>query len=301
VQGSIGNREAVLVVNTQSRRGRRFYAPAKKELQRQGVRLAAAYPIRDASRIMAVVDEVAAKGCRFIIIGGGDGTVSSVMSSFAAKDVCLGLLPMGTANNFARANGIPLDLKSAAKVIARGSIAHVDLGQVDGRYFTNAVSIGLTSAIHRNSPDMIKRLLGRVGYLLVGALRFARHQAFRCRMRIDEETVEVDALDLRVVNGPFQGGIRIVDEASVQSGDLLVRIIKGPGKWALGRAWGHLVLGVRDDPLSIPTIRGRQIDISATPPQYVSVDGEVVTQTPVRISIAPGALQIIVPEAAKPG
>ncbi len=297
---SLESREAVLVVNTQSRRGERSYARAKRELRDQGVRLAAAYPVRDASRIPAVVEGIVAEGCRFVIVGGGDGTISSVMSSFAGQDICLGLLPMGTANNFARANGIPLDLEAAAKVIATGRIARVDLGEVDGKPFTNAVSIGLTSAIHRGSPDGIKRVLGRLGYLVVAARRFAQSRAFRCRLIVDGEAFEMEALDVRVANGPFQGGIRIVDEASVESGELAVRIVTGPSKWALGRAWGASVFGRPAAAHSVRTLRGRNIEISASPTQFVSVDGEVITQTPVRIAVMPAALQIIVPEAEGP-
>ena len=291
--------EAALVVNTQSRRGQAAYGPAKQELARQGIRVIAAYPVRDASRIAAVVDEAIAKGCRFVIVGGGDGTISSVMSSFANKDVCLGLLPMGTANNFARANNIPLDLTAAVGVIATGRMARVDLGTVNGRYFTNSVSIGLTSAIHRGSPDTIKRFLGRMGYFLVAARRFAQHRAFRCSIVVDGDAVDVEALDLRVANGPFQGGLRVVEQAGVSSGDLIVRIIKGSSKWVLGRTWGRLVWGKRGELQSVQTLRGQRIEISATPPQFVSVDGEVVTQTPVQISVAPGALHLTVPETTR--
>jgi YegS/Rv2252/BmrU family lipid kinase len=295
MQNSIGKHEAALVVNTQSRRGQKLYAPAKQELSRLGINLTEAYPVRDASRITAVVDEAISKGFRFIIVGGGDGTISSIMSSFATRDVCLGLLPMGTANNFARANGIPLDLKAAAEVIASGRIARVDLGQVDGKYFTNAVSIGLTSAIHRGSPDRIKRMLGRIGYLLIAGQRFVQHQAFRCDLRIDDRAIQVEALDVRIANGPFQGGMRILDEASVVSGDLIVRIIKGPTKWAIGRTWRNAILGKKDDPASVLVLRGHEIEISTTPAQYVSVDGEVLAQTPAQVSVIPGALQVIVP------
>lgn len=295
MRAPVKDRKAALVVNTQSRRGQRLYDPAKQELKRHGIDLAEAYPVRDASRITAVIDEVIAKGFRFVIVGGGDGTISSVMSSFAKQDVCLGLLPMGTANNFARANGIPLDLESAAAMMASGRIAEVDLGQVDGQYFTNAVSIGLTSAIHRGSPDTIKRYLGRIGYFMIAAQRFAQHHSFQGELDVDGRIVQLDALDIRIANGPFQGGIRVLDEADVESGDLIVRVVKGPTKWALGRAWKNAALRRPNDPQTIEILRGRKIGISATPLQYVSVDGEVVTQTPVQVSIVPKALQIVVP------
>lgn len=289
--------DAVLVVNTQSRRGQQLYAQAKSEIARRGINLSESYPVRDASRVPAVVAEAVAQGRRFIIVGGGDGTISSVVSSFANQDVVLGLLPMGTANNFARANGIPLDLAAAIEVLSTGKVAQVDLGRVDQTYFTNAVSIGITSSIHRGSPDLLKRRLGRVGYLLAAARQFSSCQSFDCRLVLDGAHKEMSALDVRIANGPFQGGRRVVTEADVGSGDLVVRVVTGSSKWNLGRAWLRNGMGRADNPALVQTFRAREIEVAAKPRQHVSVDGEVVTQTPVRVCIVPAALRLMVLES----
>jgi YegS/Rv2252/BmrU family lipid kinase len=289
-------RDAVLIVNTQSRRGQRLYATAKQDIARRGIRLAESYPVRDASRLPAVVAEAVAQGYRFLIVGGGDGTVSSAVSSLAHQDVVLGLLPLGTANNFARANGIPLDLAAAIEVLASGKVVQVDLGQVDQTSFTNAVSIGITSAIHRGSRDQVKRRLGRVGYLLAAARQLAACQPFECRLLLDDTPVTLSALDVRIANGPFQGGVRVVEEASLDSGDLVVRVIKAGSRWNLGRVWLSAGMGQGNNPARVQTFRAKTIEISAEPRQHVSVDGEVVTQTPVRVRVVPGALRLMVPD-----
>lgn len=287
--------DAVLIVNTQSRRGERLYATAKREIARRGIGLAESYPVRDASRIPAVVAEAVAQGHRFIVVGGGDGTVSSSVASLADRDVVLGLLPMGTANNFARANGIPLDLAGAVEVLASGRTAEVDLGRVEQTAFTNAVSIGITSAIHRGSPDRLKRHFGRIGYMIGAAKQFASFRPFRCRLLLDGRPVETDAIDIRIANGPFQGGLRVMKEAKVDSGDLAIRVIKARSPWALARVWMGAGSGRTADPNLVETYRAREIEISAALPQDVSVDGEVVTRTPVRIRVDPGALRLLVP------
>jgi YegS/Rv2252/BmrU family lipid kinase len=294
------HRDAVLIVNTQSRRGRQLYAEAKHAILRRGIKLAESYPVHDASRIPAVVAEAVAKGHRFIVIGGGDGTVSSAVSSLAdcdgaERDVVLGLLPMGTANNFARANRIPLDLEAAIEVIASGRVARVDLGRVDRTCFTNAVTIGVTGAIHRASPHGLKRRLGRLGYLLAAARQAAAFKPFACRLVLDGTVVEIDALDVRIANGPFQGGVRVVRELSVDSGDLAVRVIAARSAWDLGRVWMRSWMGRSDDPALVRMFRAREVEISAAPGQHVSVDGEVVTRTPVRIAVVPGVLRLMVP------
>ena len=292
--------EATLVVNTQSRRGLALYSRAKQELERQGVAFAEAYPVRDASRIAAVVEEAIGRGRRFIIVGGGDGTVSSIASLFAGKDIVLGLLPLGTANNFARGNRIPLDLAGAVRVMSEGRMRQVDLGRVDfghggGNVFTNAVSIGLSSAIHRGSPDPLKRAFGRAGYLMVALGQVRSSRPFEVRLELDGRTEHIQALDIRIANGPYHGGFPALPEASLDSGDLVVRVIKGPSPWALGQVWMRIVLGRPIDPSLVRIFRARRIEITADPAQFVSVDGEVVTRTPARISVMPGALRLMVP------
>jgi YegS/Rv2252/BmrU family lipid kinase len=222
-------RKAVLVVNTASHRGLRLYQEAKSELQRAGFDITA-YAVRDPARLPEVVTETIAQGSRFIIVGGGDGTISAVAGSLAYRKVAFGILPMGTANNFARGNDLPLEVKPAVAVLAAGHVATVDLGRINEGYFTNAVSIGLSSALHRSGPERMKKQFGRAGYLLAAARQFAVHKPFRCRLTHDGRTTEVEALDLRVANGPFYGSLRVVARADLHSGRLVARVIKGYSK-----------------------------------------------------------------------
>ena len=102
------SRRAVLVVNTRSRYGAHAYSEAKRLLAEPGITLDAAYPVRNAERLQAIVQEEIVKGRKFIILGGGDGTISSVVDHFAYASVVFGVLPLGTANSFARTLGISL-------------------------------------------------------------------------------------------------------------------------------------------------------------------------------------------------
>jgi diacylglycerol kinase family enzyme len=75
----------------------------------------------------------------------------------------------------------------------------------------------------------------------------------------------------------------------------VVRIIKGSSKWTLGRVWAGILMNERIDPACVETLNVREVDIDVTPQQFVSVDGEVVTQTPIRIAAVPRALHLVVP------
>ena len=139
-------------MNTRSRHGARAYSEAKRLLAEAGMALDAAYPVRDAERLPEIVREEIAKGRKFIIIGGGDGSISSVVDHFAYTSVVFGVLPLGTANSFARTLGIPLDLTGAIDVLVNGKVADVDLGKINEDYFANGSSIGMPAIVGRATP-----------------------------------------------------------------------------------------------------------------------------------------------------
>lgn len=220
-------RRAVLVVNTRSRRGERSYATAKRLLKEAGVRIEAAYPVRNAERLPDIVRSEIEKGRSLIIVGGGDGTVSSVVDDFAYRDVAFGLLPLGTANSFARTLGIPLDLAGAVEVIARGNVADIDLGAINGDYFANGAAIGLPSAIARATPHGLKRWPGRAAYPIVALNKLARLPAFECTVTVGDQSRTQRTLDIAIAISGYQGGALIAPDANVDDGRVVVQILKG--------------------------------------------------------------------------
>jgi YegS/Rv2252/BmrU family lipid kinase len=291
------SRRAVLVVNTRSRRGARYYSEAKHRLAEAGLTLDAAYPVRHAERLPQIVRQAIAQGHTFIIVGGGDGTISSVVDHFAYASGVLGVLPLGTANSFARTLAIPLDLAGAVDVLINGKVADVDLGKINEDYFANGSSIGLPAAVGRAVPHGLKRWFGRAGYLLVAANRFIRYKPFRCLVSIDGQETSFEALDVRIANGGYQGGVLVASEANVDSGEIVVHILKGTSKWRLVKEWARVALGAPLSPGDIEVVMTRELVINALPKQDVAIDGEVVTQTPIRVSVAHEALRLMAPRS----
>ena len=292
-------RRAVLVVNTRSRSGRDLYGEAKTLLEKKGLHLDAAYPVRHPVRLPEIVQGAIARGHRLVIVGGGDGTLSSVVDYFAYSDAVLGILPLGTANSFARALGIPLDLDGASEVLTGGGkVADVDLGKINDDYFANTAAIGLPALVGRNMPHNLKRYFGKAGYILVGAAHFLRHKPFR--IVLTDGRAEIarfdEALDILIANGPYQGGALVAGEANPESRDLVIRIVKGPRRSNLLRTWLSSVLNHRAVEFT-EIVRASDVVIETEPPHYVSIDGEVVTRTPVRVSVARQALLLMVPRA----
>jgi len=289
-------RRAVLVVNTRSRQAARAYSDAKRRLVEKGIALEASYPVRNAERLPEIVRDEIAKGSRFIIVGGGDGTVSSVVDYFAYTNAVFGLLPLGTANSFARTLGIPIDLPSAVDVLVDGRVADVDLGKINDDYFANGSSIGMPAIVGRSTPHRLKRWLGRGAYALVGAASFSHYAPFRCTVTVDGREHAFDALDIRIANGGYQGGVLVAPEAHLESGRIVVHILEGPSKWALAREWARVALDLPFAPGKTTVLQADGLTIATVPSQHVAVDGEVITRTPVDVSVARNALLLMAPK-----
>jgi YegS/Rv2252/BmrU family lipid kinase len=283
-------RSAVLVVNTRSRRGHRLFGEARQLLVARGMDLAGAYAVRNPARVPEIVADAVERGHRLVIVGGGDGTISSVVGCFAYRDAVLAILPVGTANSFARAVGVPLDLEQAVEVATGGKVADVDLGQINDNYFANAAAIGLPASIARSMPASLKRWLGRAGYLLVASTRLLRHHAFRCAVKWEAGSRSFEALEVRVANGEYQGGVRVADEASVESRDLAVQYIKGQSRASIARFWWKAAMGMPGRQDDVEVVRASEFVLECLPAQYVSIDGEPVTRTPIRARVARQAL-----------
>lgn len=290
-------RRAVLIVNTRSRKGERGYARAKHLLELAGVTLEASYPVRSAERLPEIVQAEVEKGRTLIIVGGGDGTISSVVDAFAYRATVFGLLPLGTANSFARSLEIPLDLEGAVDVIAHGKVADVDLGSINGDLFANGAAIGLPAAIARATPHSMKRWLGRLAYPLVALSRLANHPAFECTISADGLSRSVWTLDVAIAIGGHQGGAEVAPDANVDDGHVLVQVLKSASKRRFLARWTRIALRLptRSDDLEIT--KAASLTIACAPPQDVSIDGEVVARTPIDVGIAREALLMMVPQA----
>jgi YegS/Rv2252/BmrU family lipid kinase len=290
-------RRAVLIVNTRARSGASAYEEARQLLARRGFTLDASFPVQDPAGIPKLVTDTLAEGHTLVMIGGGDGTIGAAVNVLAGKDATCGLLPLGTANSFARSLDLPLDLDAAVEVLATGRTKEVDLGKINDRYFTTAVAIGLSSEIQRRKPDKIKSLLGRFAYPTIAGLVLPGFRPFTCTLTRDggERRDFPAALEVRIANAPYEGGIDAAPDASVTSGDLVVHIVTGSSKWRLVKTWGKIVMGLDPEGPGYETFRAKHLHIATDPPQYVNVDGDAALQTPIDVSIARKALRVIVP------
>ena len=186
------DRRAALVVNTRSRRGRRFYPSVRARLQAAGFSLLGSFPAGRAGGLGASLVAAMDLHPDLLVVGGGDGTISEAARCLAYHDIALGVLPLGTTNNFARTLGIPLDVPGAIGVLAAGKVADVDLGKAGEAVFANLVSTGLSSQVAAAVPHQLKRVAGRAAYPLTALAALPRHRPLRASITANGRQFTVD-------------------------------------------------------------------------------------------------------------
>jgi YegS/Rv2252/BmrU family lipid kinase len=302
LRNDAGARGAALIVNTRSRSGERAFFEAIDRLEELGVRLGATYPVRDPVRLPETVREVLHEGSghRLLILGGGDGSVSSVVDFLAHRDVVLGLLPLGTANDFARTLGIPAEVEKACETIAEGKVVDVDLGLAGDNYYVNVASIGLGVEATQALSPWLKKGVGPLAYPVAAVRAFLRHEPFSARLTFpegDHEAVEFGRLlQVAVGNGRFYGGGMVVaPQSGIDDRRLDIYAIEmGRHRDLIGVA-RYLKSGdfIRNE--SVGRFRTQRVRLETKPDLPINIDGELVARTPQGFSVARNALKVIVP------
>jgi len=289
-------KEAVLIVNTRSRRGQKLFVEAAAKLEAAGVRLIAKHSIRrPGDDLTPTMKAAVCSGAPMVIVGGGDGSLSCTVDEVVERDCVFALLPLGTANSFARTLGIPLDIDGAVRTIATGKRRRVDLGAIDGDYFANASSIGLSPMIACTIPQNLKKYFGRPGYLLWSIWCLARFKSFELIVEGADGVERLGALEVRIANGPYHGGIEVVDGAQVDSGEIVIEAVSGRARTTLASNWVRLLLGLPKKERQVRQFRGRSLKLATNPPLPISIDGEVLARTPVTVRVAERAIEVVVP------
>jgi diacylglycerol kinase (ATP) len=218
-----------------------------------------------------------------LAVAGGDGSIAPVAARAAAADVPLAVIATGTANDFARFAGLPLDVDAACRVAATETRERpVDLLRAGDRPFVNAASAGLSViAAHHARP--LKRALGPLAYA-AGALRAGvTARPLRCHVRADGAQVFAGPAWQVIVagTGAFGGGSEL-EEADPSDRLVDVAVLEaGPRLALVRRAWGMRRGGLSDQP-GVHHARATTVDVELPPGTRFNVDGEVCSVAPAR-------------------
>lgn len=241
------------------------------------------------------VNEALAAGYRQIVAGGGDGTLRDIAEAMAAQssEASLVLMPLGTANDFARAAGVPLEPAGALDLLDVAPSA-IDLGEVGGQVFLNMATGGFGSLVTANTSEDLKKVLGGAAYLFTGLSRFTELHAAYGELQGPDFHWSGDLLALGIGNGRQAGGGRVLcPQALVDDGLLDISILPAPQE-VVGTLKSLLSEGLGIDNMFIRA-RLPWIEIKASEGLYINLDGEPLEGDSLRFAVRPAALLVHLP------
>lgn len=246
----------------------------------------------DAGRL---VKEALAADYSHVVAGGGDGTLRDVAQAMvrASARMSLVLLPLGTANDFARAAGIPLEPDQALALLEVP--AHViDLGQVGEQVFLNMATGGFGSQVTANTSEDLKKVLGAAAYMITGLSRFSELSTASVELLGPDFHWRGDLLALGVGNGRQAGGGHVLcPQARVDDGLLDISILPAPQE-LLGTLRSLLSDGLG---LENMFVRARLpwVELKSSQGLDINLDGEPLQSESLRFEVLPGALRVHLP------
>lgn len=243
------------------------------------------------------VKEAQQLGVDTVIAGGGDGTINEVATALVNctgdNIPALGILPLGTANDFATSAGIPDTLEKALQLAIVGKAVAVDIARVnDKTCFINMATGGFGTRITTETPEKLKAALGGVSYLIHGLLRLDKLKADRCEIRSEDFQWQGDALVIGIGNGrQAGGGQQLCPQALINDGLLHLRIFTGE---ELLPALLTTLTQPDDNPHIIDG-KSAWFEVSAPHEITFNLDGEPLSGEHFRIEVLSNALQCRLP------
>ncbi|MFQ6571733.1 lipid kinase YegS [Pseudomonas sp. UM16] len=246
----------------------------------------------DAARL---VDEAVVGGYEHIVAGGGDGTLRDVAEAMvrAATQASLVLLPLGTANDFARAAGIPLEPEQALALL-EAPVQAIDLGRVGEQVFLNMATGGFGSQVTANTSEELKKVLGAAAYMFTGLSRFSELSAASVTLHGPDFQWQGDLLALGIGNGRQAGGGHVLcPQAKVDDGLLDISILPAPQEM-LGTLRSLLSDGLGLENLFVRA-RLPWVEIKSSQGLDINLDGEPLQADSMRFEVLAAALRVHLP------
>jgi YegS/Rv2252/BmrU family lipid kinase len=168
------------------------------------------------------------EGYDYILIAGGDGTVDTILNCMKSKGITLpiAILPMGTANDFAKFIGMPLDVEAACEQILSSQVKKVDIGRINDKYFINVASTGLFTDVSQRTDVNLKNTMGKLAYYVKGLEQIPNLRKLKVKVSSEEVVFDGDMYLMLVFNGQTAGNFKLAYKADIDDGMLDVIIIK---------------------------------------------------------------------------
>jgi diacylglycerol kinase (ATP) len=242
-------------------------------------------------------------GSDYIIAAGGDGTLNEVINGIAtlrrARDVCVGMAPLGTANDFARSIGLAGDIEVDIDILRAKRTATIDLVRMTSdrrRYCVNVSAGGFSGMVDEKLSSEIKSTWGPLAYLRSAAAALPELQSYRTAMIFDDtEELALELYNIVVATGQFAGGgLPIAPQANLYDALLDIVLIRKRSAPEMALLAAEILLGKHISSDSVIFRRAKKISVQSRPGMWFNADGELVGNQPAVFEILPQALEFVV-------
>lgn len=233
-----------------------------------------------------------------IISIGGDGTLHETINGLIDEHhrPKLGIIPMGTVNDFARALNIPLDPKEAIELIRHHKIRKVDIGKINEDYFVNIVAAGaIAEAVYEVSPEE-KTKMGPLAYVLEGVKTLASNPTYPLAIEYDGQYWEGNSLlFLAALTNSIGGFEKIAPDAEVDDGMIHCYIIDDINVLKLPAVMSSIMTGKLKKNKDVTYFKAKSIKLSSPDELITNVDGEEGQKLPIELGVISNHIEVMVP------
>ena len=253
------------------------------------------YRIKRECGIEEAFADVKGGNYEYILIAGEDGTVDSVVNAMAKLGISLpiAILPVGTANDFAKFLGIPFDVNEACRKIINSSAVGVDLGSINDKYFVNVASTGLFTDVSQKTDINLKNTIGKLAYYLKGLEELPNFRPLKVKITSDEVNFEGNMYLMLVFNGQTAGNFSLANKASATDGKLDVIIFKAVPLYELIPLFIKILRGEHLDSEGVLYFKTEHIHIECDEGIVTDIDGERGPDFPLEVKCIKGGVKIL--------
>ncbi|HEX8295714.1 MAG TPA: diacylglycerol kinase family protein [Chthoniobacteraceae bacterium] len=249
--------------------------------------------------------EALSQGWKTIVAAGGDGTLNETLNGVATglADIRLGLLPLGTGNDFSRVIDVPLDVNAALQIIASGRTRDIDLIRVTSsrtRLLINVSAGGFSGQVDEKLTEEVKAAWGPLSYVRGFVEALSDLSEYQTEIVLDDdERIQLSAYNVVVANGRYVArGVPIAPTAEIDDGLADLVVVRTASAGTLALLTPQMLVGAHLDNDEILFRRARKIVINSEPCMRFNTDGEFVGDEPAIFEVMPRALRMIVGSAA---
>ena len=246
---------------------------------------------RDIDEAFDIID----KDYKYVLVAGGDGTVDSVVNAMMNRgiDLPIGILPVGTANDFGKFIGIPSDVAKACKQILQSEPKAVDIGKINDKYFINVASSGLFTDVSQKTDLNLKNTIGKLAYYLKGIEEIPNFRRLKVHLKSKEVEFDGEMYLILVFNGQTAGNFKLATRADVNDGYLDVIMIKAVPIIEILPLFIKILKGEHLDSDKVIYFKTDDILIESEEDIVVDIDGEKGPDFPLRIRCIKGGMKVL--------